>query len=222
MKQILIKVFLIFSLAVIVTGALLFLPAGSFDYWQGWVFMAVLFTPVLFVVSYLVRHDPALMERRLKFKEKLKSERKILTIGNFFFFIGFLIPGLDFRFGWSQVPVWLVIVSDVVIFIGYMLVFWVFRVNSYTSRIVEVMKGQKVISTGPYAYVRHPMYSGALLMFLFISTALGSYYAMIVMIPIIAILIYRIFDEEKLLLKDLKGYKEYYEKVKYRLIPGVW
>jgi len=222
MKQILIKVFLIFSLAVIVTGALLFLPAGSFDYWQGWVFMAVLFTPVLFVVSYLVRHDPELLERRMRFKEKLKSERKILTIGNFFFFIGFLIPGLDFRFGWSQVPVWLVIVSDVVIFIGYMLVFWVFRVNSYTSRIVEVMKGQKVISTGPYAYVRHPMYSGALLMFLFISTALGSYYAMIVMIPIIAILIYRIFDEEKLLLKDLKGYKEYYEKVKYRLIPGVW
>lgn len=216
------KVFLFFPPAVIVTGLMLFLPAGSLNYWQAWVFMSVLFIPPVFVISFLLKYDPELLERRMKFKEKETQEKTIIKIAQLFFFIGILIPGVDYRYGWSDVPVWLVIISNVIIFLGYMLVFFVFRENSYTSRIVEVDEKQKVITTGPYAFVRHPMYAGIIPMYLFIPLALGSYAALIFFVPVIILIIFRIFDEERLLLKDLKGYKEYYRKVKYRLIPGIW
>lgn len=215
-------IFLLFPLGIIVMGLMLFLPSGSLNFWQAWVFMATLFVPVIFVVSYFLKHDPALLERRMQFKEKEVRQKLIIKIASLLFFTGILIPGFDYRYGWSDVPVWLVILSDVVIFLGYAIVFLVFRENSYTSRIVAVQKGQKVITTGPYSVVRHPMYVGVILMYLFMPLALGSYWAMIFFIPAIALIITRTLDEERVLLKGLKGYKEYTKKVRYRLIPGVW
>jgi protein-S-isoprenylcysteine O-methyltransferase Ste14 len=216
------KILLLFPLGIIVTGLILFLPAGSLGYWQAWLFMGILFIPFLFAGSYLVRHDPELLERRMRFKEKELQEKKIIKISQLLFFIGFLIPGFDYRFGWSNVPIWLVLISDIIILSGYILVFFVFKANSYTSRIVEVEKNQKLITTGPYAVIRHPMYLGVMAMFLFIPLALGSYLALIFFVPELFLIIFRIFDEERVLSKGLKGYKEYMQKTRYRLVPGIW
>ena len=218
-KKMIIPVFL---LAFIVLGLMLFLPAGSLYYWHAWLFIFVLFSPVMFVVSYFLKHDPMLLARRMRFKEKEAKQKLIIKITGIIFFIGIIVPGLDYRYGWSNVPAWLVIVSDIVIFLGYLLVFFVFKENSYTSRIVEVEKGQKIITTGPYSIVRHPMYAGVILMYLSMSTALGSYWALPFFIPIIPMIILRALDEERVLLKGLKGYKEYCRKVKYRIIPRIW
>ena len=173
-------------------------------------------------MSYFLKHDPEFLERRMRFKEKEATEKSIIKIAQLLFFIGILLPGLDHRYGWSDVPFWLVITSDIIIFLSYMLVFFVFKENSYASRIVEVEKEQKVIATGPYSVVRHPMYAGIIPMYLCIPLALGSFVAVVFFAPVIVVIILRIFDEERLLLKDLKGYEEYTKKVKYRLIPGVW
>ena len=216
------KIFIFFPLAILVTGLMLFLPAGSLYFWQAWVFMGVLFIPVVFVVFYFLKHDPELLERRFRFKEKEAKQKSIIKLAQLFFIIGLLIPGLDFRYGWSNVPVWLVIVSDVAIFFSYMLVFLVFKENSYTSRIIEVDKNQKVVSTGPYAIVRHPMYAGTIPMFLCLPLALGSYFALVFFAPVAILILFRILNEETVLLRDLKGYREYTKKVKYRLIPGIW
>lgn len=216
------KICLISLLALIVLGLMLFLPAGSFDYWQAWVFLGTLFIPVFFAVLYFLKHDPKLLERRMQYKEKEIKQKTIIKVATLSFFLGFLIPGLDYHYAWSSVPTGLVIVSDLIIFLSYLLVFFVFKENSYASRIIEVEKGQKVISTGPYSVIRHPMYVGVTLMYLFVPTALGSYWALIFFLPIIPIIIFRTLDEERLLLKDLEGYKEYCKKVKYRIIPRIW
>lgn len=216
------KIFLLLLLTLILFFVAFFLPAGSLYYWEAWVLMGVIFIPFTFVALWLVKHDPSLVERRMRYREKRAEERKIIRIVQILFIIGMLIPGFDYRYGWSDVPFWLVIASDVIVFLGYMLVFSVFRENSYTSRIVEVEKSQKVITTGPYSVVRHPMYVGVILMYVFMPLALGSYYALIPIVPSIFAIILRIFDEEKLLTKDLEGYREYCKKVRYRLIPGIW
>lgn len=216
------KVFLVFLLAILIIGLMLFLPAGSLDYWQAWLFMGALLIPFVFVVSYFLKHDHEFLERRMRFKEKRAAEKTIIKIGQILFFIGFLIPGFDHRYGWSSVPSWIVILSDVLIFSAYMVVFLVFKENSYASRIIEVSKKQKVITTGPYSIVRHPMYAVTMPMYLCVPLALGSYFALVFFIPAIFIIFFRIFDEEKMLMKDLKGYKQYCKKVKYRLVPGVW
>jgi len=221
-KNFWLKALLLLALTVVVTGLLLFLPAGSLKYWQAWLFMGVLFIPFIFVVLYLIMNDPELIERRLRFKEKEAGEKLIIKLSQVIFFIGILVPGFDYRFGWSHVPVWLVILSDTVIFLGYMLVFLTFKENSYASRIVEVEKKQKLCMTGPYAVVRHPMYAGIIPMYVCVPIALGSYYALIFFVPVVGVIFYRIFDEEKILSRNLKGYKQYMNKVKYRLIPGVW
>ncbi|VVB51875.1 Isoprenylcysteine carboxyl methyltransferase (ICMT) family protein [uncultured archaeon] len=216
------RIFLFFPLAIVVTGLMLFVPAGSLNYWQAWLFMGTLFIPFVFVVSYFLKNDPQLLERRLRFKEREAKEKSIIKIAQMLFFIGFLISGFDYRFGWSNVPVWLVVASDAVIFTAYMVVFRVFKENSYASRIVEVDKKQKVIKTGPYAIVRHPMYAAIIPMYLCIPLALGSYVGLIFFAPAVGVILIRIFDEERLLLKDLEGYREYTQQVKYRLIPGIW
>jgi protein-S-isoprenylcysteine O-methyltransferase Ste14 len=217
------KIMLILPLGMIIIALMLFLPAGSSNYWQAWLFLTILFVPFLFVVAYLLKHDPELLERRMRTKEKEAGQNTMIKLTQLLFFIAFLIPGFDYRYNWSNVPGWLVILSDILVFLGYMFIFLVFRENTYTSRIVEVEKKQKVISTGPYALVRHPMYAGSLLMYIFLPLALGSYVALIPIIPVVLfVVIIRISDEEILLLKELKGYKEYCKKVKYRLIPGIW
>jgi len=218
-NKILLKVFIIYLVFIYVC---LFLPAGSFMYWEAWIYSVVLFIPLIITVSYLHKKDPALLERRMRFKEK---EEKQKTIAKFFrlpFLLGFLIPGFDFRFNWSEIPVALVIAANIMVFLGYILVFFVFRENSYASRIVEVEKEQKVISTGPYSIVRHPMYTGVILMYLFTPIALGSWYAMIVFIFLPVIIIFRIDNEEKYLCENLPGYIEYRQKIRFRLIPYIW
>lgn len=216
------KIFLIFPLSVLGMGLMFFLPAGTLEYWPGWLLMATLLIPAAFVVGYFLKHDPKLLERRMKYKEKEMEQKLIIKIAGLFFVIGMIVPGLDFRYGWSNVPAWLVIAANVLVFLGYLLIFFVFKENSYASRIITVEKGQKVISTGPYAVVRHPMYVGAALMYLAMPIALGSYWAMIFYFPIIPMLIFRILNEEKVLSRDLEGYKEYCKKVPSRMFPGIW
>ena len=211
-----------FGMGVVVMGLVFFVSAGTFGYWHAWLYMGILFIPMFFVFAYLLRNDPALLERRMHMREKESSQKLSMKVSIFFYIIAFLIPGLDFRFKWSSVPIALVMIADIMVFLGYMVFFVVLRENSYASRIVEVEENQKVISTGPYAIVRHPMYFGVLIMFLFSPVALGSFWALITMLPVAFLIILRIRDEERLLSKELSGYEAYRQEVRYRLIPMVW
>lgn len=216
------KILLVALAAPVLIALVFFLPAGTFDYWQAWLYLTVIFVPFFFVVAYFLKKDPAFLARRMKTREKEAEQRKIISFSWIVFLLGFLIPGLDHRFGWSNVPFEFVVAADVIVFLGYVFIFFVFKENSYAARTVEVEKGQKVISTGPYAIVRHPMYVGVLLMYLATPIALGSYYAFPVFLFVVPIIVYRILNEEKVLHRDLPGYKEYCQRVRYRLIPYVW
>jgi len=222
MKNIKIQIFLRFGCFPLVLGLIFFLPAGSFRFWEAWIYIGILFFPMLFVVLYFLKKDPGLLERRMRMKEKEKEQKILIKLSSFLFLAGFLLPGFDFRYQWSHIPIYLVLTADVVVFLGYVIFFFVMRENSYLSRIVEVEEGQKVISTGPYSVVRHPMYIGVLLMFLFTPIALGSWWALIPFIPMPVILALRILNEEKVLTKNLSGYEEYRKTVPFRLIPYIW
>ncbi len=211
-----------FFAGFIVVALFLFLPAGSLSYWQAWVYLGVLFIPMIFVVNYFITRDPGLLKRRMRAREKYEPQKRIQAITGILFFVGFLIPGLDYRFGWSSVPVPLILAADTVVALGYLLVFLVFRENSYTSRIIEVEEGQRVVHTGPYAVIRHPMYLGVTLMFLATPLALGSWMAVPVFVLLPVFLVFRIRNEEEVLLRELPGYADYCRNVKYRLIPGFW
>jgi protein-S-isoprenylcysteine O-methyltransferase Ste14 len=205
-----------------VLGGMFFLPAGTFAYWEAWTYIAVLFIPMFFVFIYLIKNEPELLARRLKMKEKEAEQSLIIKLSYIPFLIAFLLPGFDKRFGWSNVPVVVIIISDILVLLGYGIFFLVLKENPYASRIVEVEPEQTVITSGPYAKVRHPMYSGVLLLYIFSPLALGSYWAIIPTIFIIPVILARILSEEKILARDLKGYKEYMQKTRYRLIPGIW
>ncbi len=209
-------------LALVVYGLLLFLPAGTFRYWEAWVYLGVLFTPMLAAMMYLLINNPELLERRMRTRETERPQKLLMKLAVFAYILAFVIPGLDHRFDWSTVPIAVVIIADIIVLFGYSIFFLVLRENEYASRVIEVEENQKVISTGPYALIRHPMYLGALLMYLASPAALGSFWAVIAFIPLLAIIIFRIFNEEQVLAKELPGYIEYMEKVKYRLIPFVW
>jgi protein-S-isoprenylcysteine O-methyltransferase Ste14 len=211
-----------FSLIPVVIGLSVLVPAGTFNYWQVYVFIAVLVVPVIFVLLYFLKNDPLFLVRRTRAKEKEKEQTIIQIIFSFIFLSGFVIPGLDKRFGWSGIPVHLVIIADIVILLGYLLIFFVFNQNSYASRIVEVENNQKLISTGLYSIVRHPMYTGVIIMFIPVPVALGSYWGLIPVAAIPLALVFRILNEEKVLCKDLPGYKEYCLETRYRLIPFIW
>jgi len=203
-------------------GLFLFLPAGTWKFWQAWMWLAMMITLMLVTLRYLLKNDPALLERRMRMRERVGAQQKIIGVSFIFLLASFIVPGLDQRYGWSQMPAWVAILADTIVAIGYLMVLWVFKTNTYTSRIVEVEAGQKVISSGPYAIVRHPMYVGAFLTYAFSPLALGSYWAVLPGLMILPVLIFRILDEEKLLLRDLPGYREYTQKVTYRLLPGIW
>ena len=217
-----IKMLTWFSAGFIVVALFLFLPAGSLVYWQAWVYLGVLFIPMIFVVNYFITRDPGLLERRMRAREKYETQKRIQGIAGVIFFLGFLIPGLDYRFKWSEVPVPIILAADVIVVLGYFLIFLVFRENSYTSRIIDVERGQRVITTGPYAIIRHPMYLGVTLMFLATPLALGSWWAVPIFLLLPVFLIFRIRNEEEVLIHELPGYADYCQNVKYRLIPWVW
>ena len=208
--------------AFVIMGLIFFLPAGTLRYWQAWVYMFILLVPMLFVMAWLFRNDPELLERRMKARERERRQRNIQLIGSLFFLGIYLFPGLDRRFGWSSVPLAVVIIADFVVLTGYGLIVLVFRENRYASRIVEVEEKQTVITTGPYALIRHPMYVGVLIMYLLSPLALGSYWAVLPALPLILVLVARIKDEERILTEKLAGYKEYSLRVRFRLIPGIW
>ncbi|MEW6035791.1 MAG: isoprenylcysteine carboxylmethyltransferase family protein [Candidatus Micrarchaeota archaeon] len=216
------KILLVSLAAPVVVGAMLFVPAATLDYWQAWAYMAVLFAPVAFVVLYFLKNDPAFLERRLRTREKEARQGLIIKAGALVFLAGFLIPGLDRRFGWSQVPAEISIAADIAVFLGYALVFLVFRENSYAGRTIQVEKGQRVISTGPYSVIRHPMYLGTLLMYLATPLALGSYVAVPMFLLLVPLIVLRILNEEEVLRRDLPGYADYCKKTKYRLLPFIW
>jgi len=209
-------------LMTIFLGLLIFLPAGTFDFWQVYVYFAVLYIPMFFVLFYFLKTDPRFLERRAKLKEKESQQMYIIVISSVIFFSGFLIPGFDHRFGWSGVPVFIVIIADFVVLLGYLFIFFVFKQNSYASRIIEVSEGQQVISTGLYRIVRHPMYLGVLIMYMPTPVALGSYWALIPFAFLPVFLVFRILNEEKVLSEKLPGYKEYCLKTRFRLIPYIW
>jgi protein-S-isoprenylcysteine O-methyltransferase Ste14 len=218
-RRLITKVLILYPLLVCL---FLFLPAGSFRYWEGWIYSLALFIPMIITMFYLLKKDPELLKRRLRLKEKEEKQKIIVRLFRLPFILCFLIPGFDYRFNWSEVPPILVVIGNIMVFLGYLWVFLVFKENSYASRIVEVEKEQKVISTGPYSVVRHPMYLGIIVMYLFTPLALGSWWALVVFIFLPLVLIFRIFNEEEVLLRDLPGYKEYCQKTRYRLIPYIW
>jgi protein-S-isoprenylcysteine O-methyltransferase Ste14 len=207
---------------LVILLAVLLLSAGTLDYWEAWAFAAVLFVPIVLVLAYLLTSDPELLERRMRTVEVDAEQSLIVRLGSVCYVLAFVLPGLDRRFGWSHVPVAVVIVADVLVLLSYGLFVLVLRENSYASRVVEVQEGQHVVTTGPYAIVRHPMYLGVFAMFLFSPVALGSWWALIPALPLLAVLVARIRNEEHLLETELDGYQEYTHATRYRLIPGVW
>ncbi len=210
------------ALAPVVLGTILFLPAGTFRYWQAWVYMAVLFIPMLSVMLYFLKHDPELLDRRLRVREKERRQRAIIALSYPLFLAVFLLPGFDRRFGWSSVPAALVAAADIVVLAGYGLFVLVIRENSFASRIIEVEARQRVVSTGPYAVVRHPMYVANILIYLASPLALGSFWAFLPALLTPAVIVARILNEERVLKDKLEGYADYLGRVRYRLIPGVW
>ena len=211
-----------FTLGVALLGAMLFLPAGTVFYPRGWLFMAVLFLPMLLLGIVLFLKSPELLARRLDGREKQKAQQGVVALSGLMFPVGFVLSALDFRFGWSHVPLWLTVTAAVIFLLGYGMYAEVMRENAYLSRTVKVEQNQAVISTGLYGVVRHPMYLATLLMFLPLPLILGSFWGLIPFAVYPVLLLVRISNEEKLLTKELSGYAAYKEKVKHKLIPFVW
>jgi protein-S-isoprenylcysteine O-methyltransferase Ste14 len=215
-------VFIRAFLAVPVMGLIFFVPAGTLRYWQAWVYMAILLVPMFGVMSYFLKKDPKLLERRMRTKEKEATQKKFLLASSVFFAAGYLLPGFDRRYGWSSVPLLLVAAADVLVVFGYAIFVRVLLENRFLSRVVEVDSGQKIITTGPYAVVRHPMYAGTTILYLATPLALGSYWALIPFALFTLLFPIRILNEEMVLLRGLPEYAEYMKKTRYRLVPGIW
>lgn len=221
-KALIRKMLVRFSFFPLVFALLILLPAGTFDYWQVYVYFGILVVPMILVLIYFLKNDPKFLERRAKAREKEKEQVLIAMLSTLIFLAGFIIPGLDHRFEWSTVPLHITLLADAVILLGYLLIFFVFKQNSYASRIIEVGEEQKVISTGLYGIVRHPMYVGVLIMYIPTPLALGSYWGLIPFALLPLSLALRILNEEKVLGENLEGYKAYCKKTRYRLIPYIW
>jgi protein-S-isoprenylcysteine O-methyltransferase Ste14 len=201
---------------------LIFLPAGSFSFWQGWLFIGILFIPMLIAGVILMRKNPDLLRKRLDAKEKESEQRTVVAMSGFLFLAAFIIAGLNWRFGWWLIPDWAVWVAAGIFLCSYLLYAEVLRENTYLSRTIEVQKGQKVIDTGLYGIVRHPMYMATIILFLSMQLVLASPISFFIMLGYIPVIAKRINNEEHVLEEGLDGYKEYKEKVKNKIIPGIW
>jgi len=211
-----------FTCGLLLVGLLIFLPAGTFGYTYGWLFVGLLFVPMLIAGFVMFFKSPDFLKKRLDAKEKQTTQKGVLAFSGLMFIAGFVVAGLDFRFGWSYMPDWVVIAASALFLIAYGLYAEVMRENAYLSRTIKVEEGQKVVDTGLYGIVRHPMYAVTILLFLMIPLILGSWYALIAFAFYPAIIVVRLKDEEKLLTKELPGYCEYKQRVKYRIIPFIW
>lgn len=210
----------IFGVALV--ALMIFLPAGDFVYPNAWLFMALLFVPMLILGVWLYVANPALLASRIKNKEQRKEQKHVVALSGIIFISVFVLCGLDYRYDWSEVPRWLVCVASVLLLVGYVMYAEVMRENAYLSRTIEVQEGQKLIATGMYAVVRHPMYSATILMYLAIPLVLGSLWALLLMSFYPFVIVKRIRNEEQLLVQELPGYIEYQKRVKYKIIPGIW
>jgi protein-S-isoprenylcysteine O-methyltransferase Ste14 len=225
MQSLNLRAFIGLAILVLVMVALLFGAAGTLHYWQGWAFLACYFLASIAITLYLARRDPALLARRMRggpWAEKERTQKVIMSIASAGFIALLVLPGLDHRFGWSRVPAAAAIVGDLLMLLGWLGIFRVFRENSFTSSTIELAADQRVISTGPYAIVRHPMYAAALLMLLGIPISLGSWWGVLVVLALLPALIWRLLDEERFLSRNLPGYIAYQGRVRYRLLPRVW
>lgn len=211
-----------FSVGAALVGLLIFLPAGTIDYFNGWLLMGILFIPMFAAGVVMMIKNPSLLEKRLDAKEKQKDQTLVVKLSGLMFLFGFIVAGLDFRFGWSKLPRVASVAAAALFIVAYLLYAEVLRENTYLSRTIEVQQGQRVIDTGLYGIVRHPMYSATLLLFLAMPVVLGSVYAFIIFLIYPFIIAKRIKGEELLLENELAGYREYKKKVKYRLLPFVW
>ena len=211
-----------FTGGLLLVGVLLFLPAGTLDYPNGWLLMGLLFVPMLVAGFVMLAKNPAFLRKRLDAKEKQATQKGVLAFAAVMFIAGFVVAGLDVRFGWSKMPGWVVITASVLFLVAYGLYAEVMRENAYLSRTIQVEEGQSVVDTGLYGIVRHPMYGVTILLFLMMPLVLGSWYGLIVFACYPVIIIVRLKDEEALLARELPGYAEYQKKVKYRLIPFIW
>jgi protein-S-isoprenylcysteine O-methyltransferase Ste14 len=210
---------------ILAMAALLFIPAGTLDYWQAWTFLGVYSTASLAITLYLMKSDPKLLERRMRggpAAEKEPTQKVIMLLASVGFIGLLIVPALDRRFGWSHMLPAVALVGDGLLALGWLAIFFVFKENSFTSATIELAPDQKVISTGPYALVRHPMYAGGLVMLAGIPIALGSWWGLLVLIATMPALVWRLLDEERFLARNLPGYVEYQKEVRYRLIPHVW
>ena len=211
-----------FTLGLLLVGALIFLPAGTLLYFNGWLLVGLLFGPMLIAGFVMLAKSPDFLRKRLDAKEKQAAQKGVLGLSALMFVAGFVVAGLDFRFGWSVMPPWVIITASVLFLLAYVLYAEVMRENAYLSRTIRVEAGQTVVDTGLYGIVRHPMYAVTLLLFSMIPLVLGSWYALIAFAFYPVIITVRLLDEEKLLTRELPGYEEYKKKVKYRLIPFIW
>ena len=211
-----------FACGLLLVGLLIFLPAGTLCYTHGWLFIGLLFVPMLVAGFIMMAKSPDFLKKRLDAKEKQATQKGVLAFSGLMFIAGFVVAGLDYRFGWSAMPSWVVITASVLFLVAYALYAEVMRENAYLSRTIKVEEGQTVVDTGLYGIVRHPMYAVTILLFLMIPLVLGSWYALIAFAFYPAIIIVRLKDEEALLTRELPGYEDYKKKVKFRIIPFIW
>lgn len=211
-----------FLLGAIIVGALLFIPAGTFKYWNGWLFMGLLFIPMFIAGIILMIKNPELLRIRLDAKEKEQEQKQVVALSGLMFLLGFIVAGLNYRYEWIKIPNIVVIISSILFVISYILYAEVLRENTYLSRTIEVQENQKVVDTGLYGIVRHPMYAATIILFLSMPLILGSIISFIIFLVYPLIIAKRIKNEEEVLEKDLEGYPEYKNKVKYKLIPFIW
>lgn len=207
---------------MLIVALVLFLPAGSWNYFNGWLFCGLLFLPMLVLGALLLWKAPALLEKRLNTKEQAKTQMAVVAVSSLLFLAAFVAAGLDFRFGWTHVPIWLVCLAAVLQLAAYGLYAEVMRENAWLSRTVEVQENQKVIDTGLYGIIRHPMYTATILLFLAMPLVLGSWVSFAIMLLSPVVIVFRIRNEEQVLEAGLAGYREYKQRVRYRLLPFIW
>jgi len=225
MTSLRVKAWLALAMLAIVMGLLIFVPARTVRYWQAWVYLCVFFGASTLITLYLIRKDPALLQRRMSggpTAEKRPAQKLIMLFTSIGFIGLLVVPAVDHHFGWSRVPLGVVLTGDVLVALGFYLISIVYRENTFTSATIEIAENQKVISTGPYAIVRHPMYASALLYLVGTPLALGSFWGLVPIVAMIPFLIWRLFDEERFLSRNLPGYAEYQRRVRHRLVPFVW